>query len=166
MNFQYGKVFEKVLIFYFKIVSIFVLQFFLMAKDRYHYLVKEALIKDGWIITHDPYTLRDWDPDWEIDLGAEKIIAAEKENEKIAVEVKLFLELSFAYEFHKALGQYLNYRASLSELEKERTLFLAIPLNIWEIEFQRKGIKFSLEVYKVKIIDSNIESNSIEQWIL
>ena len=137
-----------------------------MAKDRYHYLVKEALIKDGWIITHDPYTLRDWDPDWEIDFGAEKIIAAEKENEKIAVEVKSFLELSFAYEFHKALGQYLNYRASLGELEKERTLFLAIPLNIWEIEFQRKGIKFSLEVYKVKIIVYNIESNNIEQWIL
>ena len=59
-----------------------------MAKDLYHILVKEALIKEGWTITHDPYPLRDWDPDWEIDLGAEKIIGAEKENQKIAVEVR------------------------------------------------------------------------------
>ncbi len=136
-----------------------------MAKDRYHYLVKEALIEEGWSITHDPYTLKDWDPNWEIDFGAEKIIAAEKENEKIAVEVKSFLETSFANEFHKALGQYLNYRAGLKELEKERTLFLAVPLEIWEIEFQRKGIQFSIETYKVKIIVYNTVSNTIAKWI-
>ena len=136
-----------------------------MAKDRYHYLVKEALINDGWKITHDPYTLRDWDPEWEIDFGAEKIIAAEKENDKIAVEVKSFLDFSFAYEFHKALGQYLNYKASLSELEKERVLFLAVPSDIWESHFKRKGIQFSIETYKVKIIVYNVATNNIEQWI-
>jgi len=59
----------------------------------------------------------------------------------------------------------LNYRASLSELEKERTLFLAIPLNIWEIEFQRKGIQFSLETYQIKIIVYDTDSNSIVKWI-
>lgn len=26
-----------------------------MAKDIYHQLVKAILIKEGWIITHDPY---------------------------------------------------------------------------------------------------------------
>jgi hypothetical protein len=28
-----------------------------MAKDKYHELVKNALIKDGWRITDDPYGL-------------------------------------------------------------------------------------------------------------
>lgn len=49
-----------------------------MAKDIYHKLVKEALVKEGWTITHDPYPMEQWDPEWEIDLGAEKIIGAEK----------------------------------------------------------------------------------------
>ena len=53
-----------------------------MAKDIYHNLVKEALIAEGWTITHDPYSFKEWDPGWEIDLGAQKIIGAEKENQK------------------------------------------------------------------------------------
>ena len=138
----------------------------LMAKDRYHFIVKEALINEGWKITHDPFPLRDWDPDWEIDLGAEKVFGAEKDNQKIAVEVKSFLETSFAYEFHKTLGQYLNYLASLSQLEKERTLYLAVPLNVWETDFQRKGIQFSIKTYNIKIIVYNIISKKIEQWIM
>ena len=28
-----------------------------MAKDIYHQHVKDALVKDGWVITHDPYYL-------------------------------------------------------------------------------------------------------------
>ena len=28
-----------------------------MAKDLYHYAVKEALINDGWVITNDPYII-------------------------------------------------------------------------------------------------------------
>lgn len=137
-----------------------------MAKDRFHYIVKQALIKDSWTITHDPYKLSEWDPDWEIDLGAEKFFAAEKENQKIAVEVKSFLDISFAYEFHKALGQYLNYLASLGQIEGDRILYLAVPTDVWATEFQRKGIQFSLKTYKVKIIVFNPDSITIEQWIL
>lgn len=29
-----------------------------MAKDIYHEAVREALIKDGWTITHDPFILK------------------------------------------------------------------------------------------------------------
>ena len=29
-----------------------------MAKDVFHQQVKNALIKDGWTITHDPLTIR------------------------------------------------------------------------------------------------------------
>ncbi len=65
---------------------------FLMAKDFFHDLVKTALINDGWTITHDPYELQGNDPDWQIDLGAEIVIAAEENERKIAVEVKSYLE--------------------------------------------------------------------------
>lgn len=87
-----------------------------MARDIFHSNVKDALIKDGWIITHDPYELEMGSPDYEIDLGAEKIIAAQKGLELIAVEVKSFVGKSAGYEFHQAVGQYRNYKVHLMTL--------------------------------------------------
>lgn len=49
-----------------------------MAKDIYHNHVKEALEKDGWIITADPYILNYADTRFDVDLGAEKLIEATK----------------------------------------------------------------------------------------
>jgi hypothetical protein len=58
------------------------------ARDIFHETVKQALIKDGWTITADPFVikLRDSDMNVYVDLAAERIIAAEKANEKIAVD--------------------------------------------------------------------------------
>ncbi|MEK7255697.1 MAG: element excision factor XisH family protein, partial [Bacteroidota bacterium] len=47
-----------------------------MAKDLFHKHVREALEKDGWIITHDPYKIRLEGVAFDIDYGAEKLIAA------------------------------------------------------------------------------------------
>lgn len=72
-----------------------------MARDATHDLIRDILQIDGWVITHDPYVLMGYDPDWEIDFGAEKLLAAERGLEKIAVEAKSYRGLSFAYEFHQ-----------------------------------------------------------------
>lgn len=45
---------------------------------------------------------------FQIDLGAEKIIAAEKGNEKIAIKIKSFLNPSAITDFYFALGQFLS----------------------------------------------------------
>lgn len=80
-----------------------------MAKDRFHQVVKAALIKDGWEVTQDPLNIRVGGVDMEIDLGAERLLTAERKNEKIAVEVKSFLANSSAIsEFHTALGSSLT----------------------------------------------------------
>jgi hypothetical protein len=60
------------------------------AKDRYHQTVKNALIKDGWTITNDPLHLRWGNKDMYVDLGAERLFSAEKEGQRIAVEIKTF----------------------------------------------------------------------------
>jgi hypothetical protein len=44
------------------------------AKDHYHETVKNALIKDGWTITHDPLILRLSKKKLYIDLGAEQLL--------------------------------------------------------------------------------------------
>ena len=52
------------------------------AKDIFHETVKQALVKDGWAITSDPLTIRIDRVKLEIDLGAEKVFAAEKDGKK------------------------------------------------------------------------------------
>ncbi|MFK7946173.1 MAG: element excision factor XisH family protein [Saprospiraceae bacterium] len=136
-----------------------------MAKDLYHDLVKEILVKDGWTITDDPYYVK-WNPEWQIDLGAEKIIGATKENEQIAVEIKSFLKASFSNEFHSILGQYLNYLSALKRTDPSRKLYLAVPEFVWNTKFQIEGIKVSIEDYDVKIFVYNIQTKKIKRWII
>ena len=62
-----------------------------MARDFYHNNVRLALEDDGWLITHDPYSIRIDEVSYEIDFAAEPIIAAEKEEAKIAIESDRFL---------------------------------------------------------------------------
>ena len=59
-----------------------------MAKDIFHQEVVNALEKDGWRITHDPLVLPFEDINYQIDLGAEGVVGAERAGEKIAVEIK------------------------------------------------------------------------------
>ena len=77
------------------------------AKDIYHDAAKQALINDGWTITHDPYTIKIGRRDVFVDLGAEKLLAAEKEGRKIAVEIKSFVGRSEIADLQDALGQFI-----------------------------------------------------------
>ncbi len=95
-----------------------------MAKDVFHQQVKNALIKDGWNITHNPLTIRISEAvKLQIDLAAETTIAAERDSQKIAVEIKSFVGDSDISAFHTALGQYLNYSQALEEQEPDRIVF-------------------------------------------
>jgi hypothetical protein len=48
------------------------------ARDRFHDTVKTALTRDGWDVTHDPLRLRWGARDLYVNLGAERLLAAEK----------------------------------------------------------------------------------------
>jgi hypothetical protein len=108
--------------------------------------------------------LEGWRPGWEVDLGAERIIAAERGHEKIAVEIKGFSEQSFAYEFHRALGQYLNYKSGLKRLDPERTVYIAVPLDVYNREFNQIGVIASIEDYQVQIIIFDPLTKEIMSW--
>lgn len=104
-----------------------------MAKDIFHDAVRTALEKDGWTITHDPYLIKTalLDEPLSADLGAEKLIAANKGQEKILVEIKSFLRESLVYEFHRAIGQIVSYQINMEIQEPDRRIFLAIPKFAW-----------------------------------
>jgi len=85
------------------------------ARDIYHDTVKNALIKDWWTITQDPLFLKRGSKDMFVDLGAERLLAAEKDNRRIAVEVKSFVSTSEMAELERGLGQFIIYRGALEQ---------------------------------------------------
>lgn len=136
-----------------------------MARDFYHNNVKLALEGDGWIVTSDPYSIRIDEVGYEIDFAAEPIIAAEKEESKIAIEVKSFMGPSTIKEFHKAIGQFNDYSVALELIEPERILFLAVPSEIWDRFFLKPIIQKSLERVKAKVVIYDPDLNKIVKWI-
>jgi hypothetical protein len=135
------------------------------AKDIFHSLVRTALEKEGWMITHDPYRIDLGFVDFYIDLGAERLIAATKDNEKIAVEIKTFLAASVISEFHIAIGQFINYRIALQEEEADRRLYLAIPSEIYKRFFRYPFIQTVIHRNQIPLIVYDINQEAIDQWI-
>ena len=134
-------------------------------KDLFHDAVKRALEKDGWTITQEQLPVSFELGDMYIDLGAEKIIAAQKDTEKIAVEIKSFVRASAISEFHTALGQFINYRFALSEQEPERTLYLAIPVDTYSSFFTIRLVQNVMRTYGLKLITYNPNLEVIIEWI-
>jgi hypothetical protein len=136
------------------------------AKDLYHDIVVEALIADGWTITDDPYRLRYGDRKLYVDLGAERTtIAAEKQGEKIAVEIKSFLGQSGIDDLEDAVGQYNIYRVVLQEIEPDRTLFLAIPERAFDEVFDDKFGRLIIRGQRLLLIVFDEEKGGIVRWI-
>jgi hypothetical protein len=135
-------------------------------KDQFHEAVKHALEKDKWIVTHDPFTIQISEAvKLKIDLGAESTIAAQRDREKIAVEIKSFITDSDISEFHAALGQYLNYIQALEEKEPDRVLYLAVPLETYDDFFQIPFIQKSLKRHAVNLIIYDPIEEDIKEWI-
>jgi XisH protein len=134
------------------------------AKDIFHQSVCLALEKDGWNITNDPLYLKVNDVEFYIDLGAERLIAAEKLGQKIAVEIKSFVGTSEVTAFHLALGQILNYRLALKKEAPERILYLAIPKDTYEDFFTRQFIQDSVAEYQVKLLIFDAIKQEVYLW--
>ena len=135
------------------------------AKDIYHDNVRKALEKDNWIITDDPLKLTWGKRDFFVDLGAKQLIAAEKGEVKIAVEIKSFTGISQATELEKALGQYILYRNILEEREPNRSLYLAIVVDIFQEIFSEPIGDLVIKKNQIKLLVVDEESEVITQWI-
>jgi XisH protein len=105
------------------------------------------------------------DINFQIDLGAEKLIAAEKAGEKIAIEIKSFLNPSAITDFYSALGQFLSYRLALVATEPERLLYLAVPLDTYQTFFQLEFTKIAVQQYQIPLIVYDPANEVIVQWI-
>jgi XisH protein len=133
-------------------------------RDKFYQVVYDALEAEGWTITHKEYVF-DADPQLEADLGAERLIVAERRLEKIAVEIKSFLLESQTAELEKALGQYGLYRKLLELQEPERMLYLAVPLHAYEDIFSRQVGQLAIEVFELQLIVYDVAQEEPLLWI-
>src|SRR5438552_5639553 len=134
------------------------------ARDVFHGAVRNALVKAGWTITHDPLRLDFGQEDAYIDLGAERVFAAEREGERIAVEVKSFLEPSHVRALEIAVGQYVFYRSLLARAEPERSLFLAVPHEILTTALQTQMARFVIEDQHIGVFSFDPDREEIVEW--
>jgi hypothetical protein len=135
------------------------------AKDLFHEAVKHGLEKDQWHISSDPLELEWEEVKVKIDLAAERLIAAERGEEKIAVEIKSFISPSPISDFHTALGQFLNYRIIVEVKNPTRQLDLAIPLDTYNSFFQSRFAQTAIDQHQLKLIVYNPLTEEIVQWI-
>ncbi len=135
------------------------------AKDVYHDAVKNALIKDGWRIIADPYTIEYEGDNLYADLLAEKTLLAEQQERRIVVEIKSFINPSPMNDFQNALGQYLLYRDFLEFSHKDYELYLAVKNAVFNTFFQRKSIEAVIKRHQINFIVFNDKKEEITSWI-
>lgn len=135
------------------------------ARDLIHDIVKAALIKDGWTITHDPLPIRLGDMRAFADLGAEWPLAAEKEGRKIAVEIKSFAGLSVMEDLEKVVGQFGVYSALLAEVEPDRPLYLAVSEETFLSTFATFAGQVLIKRLALKVVVVDLGKQEVAQWI-
>ncbi|MCP4111889.1 MAG: XisH protein [Desulfobacteraceae bacterium] len=137
-----------------------------MAKDIIHNAVKNALIKDGWIITDDPFRIIYEEFELFADLAAERTpIVAKKDGQKIVVEIKTFGGRSFVKDLQQALGQYTIYRDLMELTGAENELYLAISEFVYNEFFMQRATQAIVQRHQLLLIVVNIEREEIVRWI-
>lgn len=134
-------------------------------RDIYHNTVIAALAKDGWRITDDPLVLKWGQKDLYIDLGAEELVAAEKSERQIAVEIKSFIGPSEVEDLKNALGAHILYHDILVKIQPQRALYLAIREEVYYALFEEPIGSILLENRRVQLLIFDPQQEVIVKWI-
>jgi hypothetical protein len=135
------------------------------AIDKIHNAVRNALIKDGWTITHDPYVIRFEEVTLFADLADERTLAVEREGRKIVVEIKSFGGASPIQDLKVMLGQYDLYRGFLEIIDPNRQLYLAISETSYQNLFSQRAIQMIMQRYQLPLIIVRLTTEEIITWI-
>ncbi|HYT91799.1 MAG TPA: element excision factor XisH family protein [Gemmataceae bacterium] len=136
------------------------------ARNIHHNAVIQALQADGWTITHDPLLIPYGDRRLFIDLGAERaLIGAERESERIAVEIASFVADSPVRDLQEAVGQFVVYRALLAQSEPERLLFLGVPTRVYDSVLSEPLGQLIVADVRLRIVVFDAQQQQVVQWI-
>ena len=127
--------------------------------------MKNALVKDGWTISHDPFHLRWGKKDMYVDLGARQLLAAEREERRIAVEIKSFVGASEMEDLKNAVGQFVLYRSVMRKTDPERILYLAVRDITFNSLFEEPVGQLLIADENLNLIVFEAQNQVIVQWI-
>ncbi len=133
--------------------------------DLIHHAVKNALINDGWKITHDPFTIQRGRVRLQADLAAERPFAAEREGRRIIVEVKSFIGKSLIRELEQAIGQFFLYQQYLQISGSDRKLYLALSDAAYARLISLNDVEQVLQALQIAQIHVNLDQEEIVRWI-
>jgi hypothetical protein len=136
-----------------------------MVKDIIHEPVKNALIKDGWTITADPYQIEYEELRLFADISAKRAIVAQKDRQQIVIEIKSFVGRSFTHDLQQAIGQCVMYRIFMDEVIPDTDLFIATSKRVYDRHFQQKAIQFLIRKVPISLIIVDIQQEEIVAWI-
>lgn len=134
-------------------------------RDKIHNAVKNALIKDGWRITHDPLVVKYGERRIKVDLAAEPLFAAERDGIKIAVEIKSFVGYSLIQDLKEMVGSYDVYLFTLNEVAPIYKLYIAISEEIYAKDFAEPIVQAAVQGRKIPLIIVDIVHEELVQWI-
>jgi hypothetical protein len=100
-----------------------------------------------------------------IDLAAEKLLLAEKDARKIAVEVKSFISSSVMEDLYNAIGQFVLYRKALRQKDAARVLYLAVRREAYDELFNDPADNSLLREDGIKRLVFEPDKMEIVQWI-
>ncbi len=146
-------------------------------KDKSHNMVKEALTRNGWEITDDPYVISYGERFLFIDLGAGesvtighknikgRFIGAHREGIRIAVEIKEFQSKSVMFDLEQAIGQYVLYRLLLSKVDPKRKIYLAITDSVYDEIFNEPVGELVIHELPMRLIVIDSKKKEVKKWI-
>ena len=134
-------------------------------KDRIHEAVKNALVKDGWTITDDPYRIEYEEADVYADLRIEKGSAGPAQRRVLVIEIKEFAVVSPMNRLEEALGQYQVYRSYLRQTAPDEQLYLAVDKASHDALFSRKSFQRIVADYHLALVVVDILQEEVVEWI-
>ena len=134
-------------------------------KDQIHEAVKNALIKDGWTITDDPYRIVYEDTDVYADLRIVKTENGQTFQRTLVIEIKGFSGDSPMHNLEGALGQYELYRIYLKNIAPAEKLYLAISAAIYQEQFLRPSFALIVIEKSLPLLVIDTELEEVTQWI-
>lgn len=143
-------------------------------RDAIHNIIRQALIKEGWEITDDPYVISYGERFLFIDLAARldvlngiagRFIGARRGSSRIAVEIKEFRGNSAIADLEQAIGQYVLYRLLLEQVDSERELYLAVADTTFDGIFSEPIGELVMRELPMKLLIVDVEAVEVKRWI-
>ncbi len=140
-------------------------------RDTLHQVVKEALIKDGWQITDDPYVISYGERFLFVDVGISDahavgpFIGAQRQDQRIAVEIKDFRGKSAVSDLEQAIGQYVLYQLLLDQVDPECEIYLAVSDITYDEIFCEPIGELVINDLPMRLLVIDTQTIEVKKWI-